>query len=384
MATRVNANLLEEIKQYGDINVEDCFNCGNCTAICPLSTDETPFPRNNMRLLQLGLKDEILQSTDPWLCYYCGQCSETCPREAEPAEAQMTMRRWLTAQYDWTGLAKKFYTSPVWEIGSLLVVGALVLVLILLLHGPVVTDQVELNTFAPVEIVHLGDWIMAGLLSFFLLTNVYRMFHFIMHNGTDTSIPPRIYFTELWQIIYHAATQIRFSGCEEEEEGVNMRWISHLLLVSGYVLMFALVVGFLPWFQTDNIYPITHPQRWLGYYATIVLMYGSVDALWGRIKKEHEMHRFSHLSDWLFPILLLLTTLTGILVHTFRYLGAPMATYVSYTIHLIILTPMLVLEVPFGKWAHLAYRPLAVYFQAVKEKAKADQKSAQEALAAAK
>jgi heterodisulfide reductase subunit C/quinone-modifying oxidoreductase subunit QmoC len=61
-----------------------------------------------------------------------------------------------------------------------------------------------------------------------------------------------------------------------------------------------------------------------------------------------------------------------------------MATYVSYTIHLIILTPMLVLEVPFGKWAHLAYRPLAVYFQAVKEKAKADQESAQEALAAAK
>jgi hypothetical protein len=30
---------------------------------------------------------------------------------------------------------------------------------------------------------------------------------------------------------------------------------------------------------------------------------------------------------------------------------------------------MLVLEVPFGKWSHLAYRPMAMYFQAVKEKA---------------
>jgi quinone-modifying oxidoreductase subunit QmoC len=31
---------------------------------------------------------------------------------------------------------------------------------------------------------------------------------------------------------------------------------------------------------------------------------------------------------------------------------------------------MLVLEVPFGKWSHLAYRPFAIYFQTLKEKAK--------------
>ena len=40
---------------------------------------------------------------------------------------------------------------------------------------------------------------------------------------------------------------------------------------------------------------------------------------------------------------------------------------------LSMLVPMLVLEVPFGKWSHLAYRPLAIYFQAVKEKALARQ-----------
>jgi hypothetical protein len=40
-----------------------------------------------------------------------------------------------------------------------------------------------------------------------------------------------------------------------------------------------------------------------------------------------------------------------------------------YAIHLVIAVSMLVVEVPFGKWAHLLYRPLAVYFQAVREKA---------------
>ena len=117
MSSRVDPGLLSELKGYGVANVETCFNCGNCTAICPLATDSTPFPRNNIRVLQLGLRERLQQSLDPWLCYYCGDCSATCPRQAEPAEAQMTMRRWLTAQYDWTGLARKFYTSKWWEIG---------------------------------------------------------------------------------------------------------------------------------------------------------------------------------------------------------------------------------------------------------------------------
>jgi hypothetical protein len=30
---------------------------------------------------------------------------------------------------------------------------------------------------------------------------------------------------------------------------------------------------------------------------------------------------------------------------------------------------MLLIEIPFGKFSHIIYRPLALYFQAVKEKA---------------
>ncbi len=363
MTARVDPGLLDEMKEYGDVNIEACFNCGNCTAICPLSTDESPFPRNNIRLLQLGLRDRILESTDPWLCYYCGECSETCPRGAELGESQMALRRWLTAQYDWTGLAGKFYTSAIWEVGALLLVGAFIVLMFAMFHGPIVTDQVELNTFAPVHLVHLGDWIMAGLLSFFLLTNVFRMHQFVLRpkeNGWPSLIT---YLSEAWKLVYHAATQKRYSECERKRP-----WINHLLIVSGYVLMFGIIVLFLPWFQTDEIYPIYHPQRWLGYYATIVLLYGVGAALWGRIKKDAEYHRFSHLSDWIFPILLLLTTITGIFVHIFRYTGLPLATYYTYVIHLAILTPMLVLEVPFGKWSHLAYRPVAIYLQAIKER----------------
>ncbi len=368
MSHRVDPDLLLDLKRYGEegaVNIEACFNCGTCTAMCPLASDDHPFPRKSLRLVQLGLTDRLEQSLDPWLCYYCGDCTVTCPRGAEPAEAQMALRRWLTARYDWTGLARKFYTSIVWEVGAILLVAVAIILAFVFFHGPVVTDRVELNTFAPVHIIHILDWIMVVGLLFFLLSNAWRMYRLTMRHGEPVNIPLKAYLSELWNLPYHFATQRRWSACEEERPS----WISHMLLVSGYVLMLVIIVFFLQWFQTDNIYPIWHPQRWLGYYATIVLLYGSGRAIWGRIQKTRQIHRFSHPSDWIFPILLFTVTLTGILVHTFRYVGWPLSTYSTYVIHLALLVPMLVLEVPFGKWSHLAYRPLAIYLDEVRQRA---------------
>ena len=114
----------------------------------------------------------------------------------------------------------------------------------------------------------------------------------------------------------------------------------------------------------------------MGYYATVVLLFGSGRAIVERIRKSGQMHRHSHTSDWMFPILLFTVSLTGILVHIFRYQGLPQATYYTYVIHLAFLVPMLILEVPFGKWSHLAYRPLAIYFQEVKQAALARESEA--------
>jgi uncharacterized membrane protein len=186
-----------------------------------------------------------------------------------------------------------------------------------------------------------------------------------MHQDEKIRIPLHLFITEAWTLIWNFITQKLFLKCAKNVG----RWLKHFLLVSGYVLMLFLVVGLLLWFQTDNIYPIYHPQRWLGYYATAVLLFGTVEILIGRIRKREQIHKFSDFSDWMFPVLLLLTTVTGILVHIFRYMGLPLATYYMYAVHLIIAVAMLVVEVPFGKWAHMLYRPLAVYLQAVKERA---------------
>jgi hypothetical protein len=69
----------------------------------------------------------------------------------------------------------------------------------------------------------------------------------------------------------------------------------------------------------------------------------------------------------MFLILLELTTLTGIFIHFARLLDWPFVTYALYVIHLMVAVPMLVLEVPFAKWAHLAYRPIVIYMMKVRE-----------------
>ena len=88
-----------------------------------------------------------------------------------------------------------------------------------------------------------------------------------------------------------------------------------------------------------------------------------------RFRKISESSKNSHFTDWTFLVLLLLTTITGILVHIFRINGLALPTYYMYVFHLMVLTPMLLIEVPFSKWSHLAYRPLAIYFANLKKAA---------------
>lgn len=359
----IDPKLYQEVAKFGATDMEVCMQCGACSASCPLSSGTNPFPRKIYRYLQLGLKDKLLRSSEPWLCYYCGECNKDCPRGAEPAETMMAVRRWLTTQYDWTGLARRFYLSDAWELGALGFVALFVILLFVLFHGPIITDRVAVNSFAPVLWIEIGDLIMAVILSTFLLSNAFRMYRFIM---SGVKVPFWLYITEAKAFVLHFTTQKRWRECGEDRS----RWMKHFLLVTGYLTMMALIIVFIRWFQVDD--SSWHFTSIFGYYATGVLLFITVEMFRSRLKKEETIHRYSHLSDWLFLILLFFTSLTGIMMHIVRLSGWPMGTYVMYVIHLAVAVPMLVIEVPFGKWSHLFYRPLAVFLATVREKASKD------------
>jgi ferredoxin len=367
-----DTDFIRDIMRLGGGDLKKCAQCAACTSACSLSTAEEGFPRKQVLAAQWGLKESLVEDPAPWLCFYCGDCSKTCTRDASPGEIMMALRRYLTTQYDFTGLSRLMYRSAFWEIGILLVVAAMVVLVftlpasfgfgLLSQSGPAPLSTVMLDKFAPKEMVHLGDTILAVSLSSLLLVNAMRMFFSVTRRK---KIPARFYASCAVDFLVQAVTQIRWRACNDRDAIRN--WLRHLVLVTGYATMFTLVVVFLPWFQVED--KSIHWTSFLGYYCTAVLLATTGWILFDRMRKRTEMHRYSHLSDWLFPILLFLTALSGILVHLFRVLDRPMPTYSMYVAHLGIAVPMLVVEVPFGKWAHLLYRPLALFVVAARNKA---------------
>ena len=366
MASKVNPNLFGELKAYGlKDEASQCYHCGSCAGVCSLSEGETSFPRRMMRYVQLGLTEKIRTSPEPWLCYYCGECSDKCPRGADPGETMMALRRYLTTEYDWTGFAKRFYESMPFEVGAVAVVALLVGLAFLSFHGPIITDHVALNVFVPARVIEVLDLLMAAALSLVLLISVYRCFRFVM-GELATKIPLKTYFGQAKELFIHTFTQKQFGKCED-----RTRWWTHLLIMTGYSSVFLMVVIGIRWFQRDqvimpNYRVLSVIMTLVGYYATFAILYGSTYALIGRIKKSKASFKTTHSTDWMFLILLQLTTLTGIMLHFSVFLELPRAAYLIYVIHLMVAVPMLVLEVPFAKWAHLAYRPVVIYLMKVK------------------
>jgi heterodisulfide reductase subunit C/quinone-modifying oxidoreductase subunit QmoC len=279
----------------------------------------------------------------------------------------MTLRRFLTAQYDWTGISSKILASRAWYVGSLICASIFVLLLILLYHLLYVklpfhdftTTALGLEHMFPTMIYFTLTVVLLPLL--LLLSRIFRIWRFTMRGE---STPLSAYVAEARTYVMHSVTHTLMRKCPERG-----RWTGHWLLATGVTLILAVKVFALRWFQTDNIYRLYHPQRWLGYLATVFILYGVMSILICHVRGEKEICKTRGLEDLMFPILLLLTAMSGLSVHILRYAGFELTCHFVYAAHIVIATPMLLVEMSFGKWSHMVYRPLALYFQAVKERA---------------
>jgi ferredoxin len=360
MATTIEPGLADELQKYGAEDVSKCYNCGNCSAVCVHS--EAPFvlPRRPIHALQLGLTEKLEGSLEPWLCYYCGECSEQCPKEAEPGETMMSLRRWLTSRYDFTGISRLFYRSWRWEVFAVVLM-ALITGLGFSLVGAAtgsISQYDGPNAFLPSSGVHIFDWSMAALLVVLLGINAARMWWFTMGRDRDEHFPLASYIAGLYTLPLHFFTQKKYAQCE-----LRRPWALHLILMLSYVTMLVLIMFFLTDMASGPA--IDWRVHVFGYLASIGLILTVIINMRGRIRKDSPQHAHSHESDWMFLILLLIVAVTGVLQHILHRSGLDVAANVTYVIHLMAVVPMLVLEVPFGKWSHLAYRPLSVYFARV-------------------
>ncbi|MBI2434269.1 MAG: 4Fe-4S dicluster domain-containing protein [Candidatus Hydrogenedentes bacterium] len=60
-----------------------CYQCGKCTAGCPMADAMDLMPNQIFRLLQLGALERVLRSTAIWQCVSCYTCTTRCPQSVD-------------------------------------------------------------------------------------------------------------------------------------------------------------------------------------------------------------------------------------------------------------------------------------------------------------
>ena len=94
LTTRIkdNQDFIKYVSAESGQPVQQCYQCGKCTAGCPVAFDMDYSPSRIVHMVQLGLKEEVLKSQSIWLCAYCSTCTSRCPRNVDIAKIMDCLR----------------------------------------------------------------------------------------------------------------------------------------------------------------------------------------------------------------------------------------------------------------------------------------------------
>lgn len=69
-----------------------CYQCGTCTATCPIARFTDVFrPNKVIHLAKLGIRN-VVYSDAVWLCVNCYSCTERCPQGVKVADVMRVLK----------------------------------------------------------------------------------------------------------------------------------------------------------------------------------------------------------------------------------------------------------------------------------------------------
>lgn len=87
------------VEQLAHTRLGDCYQCGKCSAGCPMAERMDLLPNQLIRLVQVGRVDKALGSQSIWQCVSCMTCSTRCPKSVNCAGILDALRQ-LSVEHD--------------------------------------------------------------------------------------------------------------------------------------------------------------------------------------------------------------------------------------------------------------------------------------------
>jgi len=88
----LQSEFLVDVEEMSGEHVWSCYQCGNCSAGCPLSFAMELLPNQIIRLLHLGQEEEVYRANTIWLCASCLTCKTRCPRGVDLSRINEAIR----------------------------------------------------------------------------------------------------------------------------------------------------------------------------------------------------------------------------------------------------------------------------------------------------
>lgn len=87
------AFLAEVARIPGGGRLDQCIQCGTCTASCPVSFAMDLTPRQVIAMFRAGAIEDLLRSRTIWLCASCYNCTLRCPEEIQITALLYALKR---------------------------------------------------------------------------------------------------------------------------------------------------------------------------------------------------------------------------------------------------------------------------------------------------